>query len=186
MANLHHIGYLARSQGISIAVFLPLLAVFLMIAFRSFGWAILTLTPTIVGIFVYFGTVSLLGFLHDPIHVFMVAGLMGVSNDDVLYFVIVFRDQIRTHDFSTALTNTMRRTGVAIVQTTMIIVGGLTAFFMSDFVLIVRAGGVAILSLMAASAVTLFVVPSILKLSPRMLKRLVQQPPTLTETELQQ
>ena len=186
VANLRHIGYLARSQGISIIVFLPLLAIFLMIAFRSFGWAILTLTPTIVGIFVYFGTVSLLGFLHDPIHVFMVAGLMGVSNDDVLYLVIVFRDQIRTHDFSTALANTMRRTGVAIVQTTLIIIGGLAVFFMSDFVLMVRAGGVAIVSLLAASAVTLFVIPSILKLSPRMLKRLAHQPPTVTEAELQQ
>jgi predicted RND superfamily exporter protein len=186
VATLRHIRYLARSQAISIAVFLPLLAVFLMIAFRSFGWALLTLTPTIVGVIVYFGTVSLLGFLHDPIHVFMVAGLMGVSNDDVLYFVIVFRDQMRSVQFTTALENTMRRTGVAIVQTTVIIIGGLAVFFMSDFVLIVRAGGVAILSLASASAVTLFVVPSILKLSPRMLKRLVTEPPTSTEAELKQ
>jgi predicted RND superfamily exporter protein len=185
MANIHHIEYLARSQMISIVVFLPILVVFLMIAFRSFAWALVTLLPTIVAITVYFGTVTLLGFLHDPIHVFMVAGLMGVSNDDVLYFIIVFRDEARSHPFTEALLNTMRRTGVAIVQTTLIIVGGVATFYFSDFVLMARAGLVATVALIAASAVTLFAIPAILKLSPRMVERLSSRPPTLTEAELQ-
>ena len=155
-----------------------------MVAFRAVSWALITLLPTIVGVIVYFGTVSLLGYLHDPIHVFMVAGLMGVSNDDVLYFIIVFRDEIRSNPFAIALANTMRRTGVAIVQTTLIIVGGVTAFYFSDFVLLARAGLVATVALISASAVTLFVVPSILKLCPRMLQRLAGVPPTPTESEL--
>ncbi len=184
LANLHHISYLANSQLISILVFMPILAVFLTLVFRSIGWALVTLVPTMVGVLVYFGTVSLAGFLHDPIHVFMVAALMGVSNDDVLYFVIVFREQMRIDDFPKALATTVHRTGVAIIQTTLIIVAGIATFYFSDFVLLGRAALVATISLVSASLTTLFVVPVILQLGKRMRARFASRPPIATESEL--
>ncbi len=184
LANLHHITYLSRSQFISILVFMPILAVFLTLVFRSLRWALVTLIPTLVGVVVYFGTVSLAGFLHDPIHVFMVAALMGVSNDDVLYFIIVFRDQIRQHSFAEALATTVHRTGIAIIQTTLIIVAGISAFYFSNFVLLGRAALVATVSLVAASLTTLLVVPAVLKLNRKMQRRLAGSDATAAEAEL--
>jgi len=171
IANLLYSEYLARSQYISILVFLPLLLGFLLLVFRSLGWALVTLIPTFVGVTVYFGLVSLLGFLHDPGHVFMVAALMGVSNDDVLYFVVIFKDKSRTLSYARTLQKTISRTGVAIIQTTIIISAGIAVFFFSETVLIARAALVAIVSLWSASLTTLIVLPAVIKRLPAVKKR---------------
>ena len=170
-SNLRYTEYLTRSQYISVFVFLPVLLLFLLFVFRSFGWAIITLIPTIVGVVIYFGTVSLLGFLHDPGHVFMVAALMGVSNDDVLYFVLIFKDKFRTLPYAEALRQTVHRTGVAIIQTTLIITAGIAVFFYSESMLLARAGLVAIIALWSASLTTLLVLPAVIKLGPSMRKK---------------
>ncbi|MBU8913623.1 MAG: MMPL family transporter, partial [Spirochaetales bacterium] len=166
ISNLLYTKYLARSQYISVLVFLPVILLFLLFLFRSFGWAAITLIPTVIGIAVYFGTVSMLGYLHDPIHVFMVAALMGVSNDDVLYFVIVLKDKITRRNFAEALSETIHRTGVAILQTTVVITAGIAVFLASDFILLRRGGLVAIVALWASSLTTLLVLPGIVKLLP--------------------
>lgn len=170
-ANLRYSEYLARSQYISILVFMPVLLLFLLIVFRSVGWSLITLIPTFVGIVVYFGTVSILGFLHDPGHVFMVAALMGVSNDDVLYFVVIFKDKSRTLRYARTLSKTVSRTGVAILQTTLIISAGIAVFFLSESGLLARAALVAIVSLWSASLTTLVVLPAVIKLLPAMRSR---------------
>jgi predicted RND superfamily exporter protein len=131
----------------------------------------MTLIPTIIGVLVYLGTVSLLGYLHDPIHVFMVAALMGVSNDDVLYLVVIMRERVAHLSFARALESTIHRTGVAIIQTTLVITAGVVVFFASDYLLLRRAGLVAIVGLWAATLATLTALPSVIKL---MLRR--QQP----------
>jgi uncharacterized protein len=170
-ANLRYSEYLARSQYISVIVFLPILLVFLLLVFRSLGWSLITLIPTFVGIIVYFGTVAILGYLHDPGHVFMVAALMGVSNDDVLYFVVIFKDKSRLLSYGRTLKQTVKRTGVAILQTTLIISAGIAVFFLSESRLLARAGMVAIIALWAASITTLLVLPAVIKLLPAMRKQ---------------
>lgn len=170
-ANLKYSEYLARSQYISVIVFLPILLLFLLFVFRSVGWSLITLIPTFAGIIVYFGTVSIFGYLHDPGHVFMVAALMGVSNDDVLYFVVIFKDKARFLSYRRALKQTISRTGVAIFQTTLILSAGIAVFFFSESGLLARAGMVAIIALWAASITTLFVLPAVIKLLPAMRKK---------------
>ncbi len=169
--NLHQITYLTRSQVISLVAFAPIIVIFLMLVFRSIPWAALTLVPTVAGVLVYFGVLGWMGFLHDPIHVFMVAALMGVSNDDVLYFVLVFRRASRDKSYELALRDTVHKTGTAIIQTTLTIAAGIAAFYFSRFILLGRAGLVATIGLAAATATTLIVIPSILRLSPGLLRR---------------
>jgi len=170
-ANLKYSEYLARSQYISVLAFLPILLVFLLFVFRSVGWSLITLIPTFVGIIVYFGTVAIFGYLHDPGHVFMVAALMGVSNDDVLYFVVIFKDKSRFLSYGRTLKQTASRTGVAILQTTLLISAGIAVFFFSESGLLARAGMVAIIAMWAASMTTLLVLPAVIKLLPAMRKQ---------------
>mgnify|MGYP006274856465 FL=1 len=169
--NLQHITYLSRSQILSLMAFAPIIVGFLILVFRSVPWAFITLLPTVAGVIVYFGMLGLTGFLHDPIHVFMVAALMGISNDDVLYFVLVFRREAATQDYAGSLRTTVHKTGGAIVQTTLIIAAGVAVFYFSRFILLGRAGLVMTISLLAASATTLTVIPAILKATPRLLRR---------------
>jgi len=163
--NIYQITYLARSQFISLAAFAPIIVIFLVVVFRSLRWATIALIPTIVGVVVYFGALALLGYLHDPIHVFMVAALMGVSNDDILYFVLVFRRASRSEDYAGALQTTVYKTGTAIIQTTVTIIAGLSAFYASRFILLGRAGLIATIGLAAATATTLIIIPAVLRLT---------------------
>ncbi len=165
--NLQHISYLSRSQVISLLAFAPIIVGFLIVVLRSARWALLSLIPTVAGIIVYFGVLGISGFLHDPIHVFMVAALMGISNDDILYFVLVFRRESRTKDYGIALHETMHKTGAAIVQTTLIIIAGIATFYFSRFILLGRAGFVVTLALIAATTTTLVIIPTILKLTTK-------------------
>lgn len=161
--NLRHIHYLARSQVISIVVFVPILLTFLLLMLRSLRWAALALVPTIAGVICYFGIMGWFGVLHDPLHVFMIAAMMGVSNDDVLYFVLVFRDQLRAHGYAASLWSTMHRTGMAIVQTTVVIGAGVGTMFVSSFSLLGRAAAMVTIGLFLCTAVTLFIVPVMLR-----------------------
>ena len=66
---------------------------------------------------------------------------------------------------------TIKRTGVAILQTTLIISAGIAVFFLSEARLLARAGMVAIIALWAASITTLLVLPAVIKLLPAMRKQ---------------
>ena len=169
--NLQHITYLTRSQLISLLAFAPIIVGFLILVFRSVPWALLSLLPTAIGVTVYFGVLGVTGFLHDPIHVFMVAALMGIANDDVLYFVLVFRREYANRSFSETMRVTVHKTGAAIIQTTLILSAGIATFYFSRFILLGRAGFVVTMGLIAATTTTLVVIPAVLKLSPRLLAK---------------
>jgi predicted RND superfamily exporter protein len=101
----------------------------------------------------------------------MVAALMGIANDDVLYFILVFRRGIMTQSYAESLSSTVHRSGAAIIQTTLILAAGIATFYMSRFILLGRAAFVVTIALIAASATTLLVVPAILRLSRKLLER---------------
>ena len=157
------IDYLLESQFITFAFFFCFLFIFLLILFRSFRWALVTLLPTLSALVFYFG---ICGWFRIPVTtevVFIIAGVMGVSNDDVLYFVLIFRKHLREHDVDTALKLSFQKTGVAIIQTTAIIFGGLSVLLFSKIRTIVTAGFMGAVSLVVATAVTCLVIPVILR-----------------------
>lgn len=161
--NARQTGYLVRSQVLSLVLFGVFLIVFLLAVFRSLAWAIVATVPTAFGVIVYYGVLGWLGLLNDPTHVLMICALLGVSNDDVLYFLIVYRRERVSRDHDDALTETLHRTGVPIVQTTGIIAAGVAVFYASTIRYLGEAAFVLTVGLIAATGTTLLVVPTILR-----------------------
>ncbi|MFW5689815.1 MAG: efflux RND transporter permease subunit [Spirochaetota bacterium] len=155
--------YMVQSQVLSLGLFALFLVGFLLFLFRSLPWALLAGIPTLVGVIVYFGLMGWLGILHDPMHVLMVCALLGVSNDDVLYFLIVYRRARVAHSYHRAIEQTYHYTGIAIVQTTLIIGAGVAVFYGSSVHYLGWAAMLLTFGLFAATATTLFVVPVILR-----------------------
>ncbi len=164
--NIRQTTYLVRSQVISLSLFAAFLIVFLLAVFRSLPWALVATLPTAVGVIVYYGLLGWLGLLNDPTHILMICALLGVSNDDVLYFLIVYRRERASDDHAGALGETLHRTGVPIVQTTVIIAAGISVFYGSSIRYLGEAAFVLTAALGAATATTLLVVPAILKWLP--------------------
>ncbi|MFW5789388.1 MAG: efflux RND transporter permease subunit, partial [Spirochaetota bacterium] len=169
--NLRQTAYLVRSQILSLVLFGVFLVLFLLAVFRSLRWALVATLPTAVGVIVYYGLLGWLGLLNDPTHVIMICALLGVSNDDVLYFLIVYRRECASVGHDEAFAETIHRTGVAIVQTTGIIAAGVAVFYASALRYLGEAAFVLTAGLVAATATTLLVVPAILGWLPRPVRR---------------
>ncbi|MFW5789366.1 MAG: efflux RND transporter permease subunit [Spirochaetota bacterium] len=169
--SVRQTAYLVRSQVLSLVLFGAFLVVFLLAVFRSLRWALTATLPTAVGVVVYYGLLGWLGLLNDPTHVIMICALLGVSNDDVLYFLIVYRRERAARGHDEAFAETIHRTGVPIVQTTGIIAAGVAVFYASALRYLGEAAFVLTAGLFAATATTLFVVPAILSWLPRPIRR---------------
>jgi len=174
--SVRQTAYLVRSQVLSLALFGAFLIVFLLTVFRSLPWALLASLPTAFGVIVYYGLLGWLGILNHPTHVIMICALLGVSNDDVLYFLIVYRRERARVGHDEALAETLHRTGIPIVQTTAIIAAGVAVFYASALQYLGEAAFVLTMGLVAATATTLFVVPAILSRLPRATRRAVILP----------
>ncbi|MFW5849485.1 MAG: efflux RND transporter permease subunit [Spirochaetota bacterium] len=155
--------YLVRSQLLSVGLFFAFLATFLFLVFRDLRWVVVAALPTIVGVVVYLGFMGWLGILHDPTHVIMICAVLGVSNDDVLYYLIVFRRTSAASPDRDPYTITFHRTGVAIVQTTALIAIGVSVFYWSSVSYMSAAAALLTAGLSAATATTLVVVPWLLR-----------------------
>jgi hypothetical protein len=155
--------YLVRGLLSGLALFVPLLLLFLLLVFRSLLWAVITMVPTVSAIILYLG---IMGWFHIPFNystAFSTAIVLGVSVDDVLYFVLFYRQQARLLGREKAMELTRRKAGVATVQTTVIIDVGLSVLLLSVYTAITHSAILAASGLSFATAVTLLVVPSLLR-----------------------
>lgn len=160
--NLRSEAYLRDSQlrsGVSFFVFLVAL---LVVLFRDVRWVAVAVLPTAVGIVAYYGLLGWTGAQSSFVTVFFVAGLMGVSNDDILYLALSIRNSgARSRE---AVAETAARSGGAIVQTTLIIAVGIGTFGLSSYRILSYSGLVFSAALVACTAVTLLVVPRLIGL----------------------
>lgn len=155
--------YLLRSQVYSILCFFGGLSIALLLLFRSLRWAALILLPPLAGILFFFGMHGWLGISFTPVTVFMVSAVMGIGNDDVLFFVLRLRKELAHNDIGPALEAARRRTGRAIVQTTVLLSVCLCTFGFSQFIDTSREGPLAAATLAVCTAVTYWVVPAFLR-----------------------
>jgi predicted RND superfamily exporter protein len=154
--------YLVRGLVLGLALFFPLLILFLLFVLGSLRWALITMIPTVSAVILYLGT---MGWFRIPLScatAFSAAIVLGVSVDDVLYFVLFYRQQSALLGMKEALPPTQKKAGVATIQTTAIIVAALCVLLFSVYTVIMHSAIVAATALCFATAVTLLVVPSLL------------------------
>ena len=164
VTELRRARYLIRSQLISLLLFGCFLVALVLVIFRSLRIAMLAVLPTVAGVVSYFGLMGWLGMLHDVSHVLLVCMLLGVSNDDVLYYLLVYRRMRCRVGHRDAVRMTHRRTGVPIIQTTLIIVAGVSVFYASAITYLGMAALLVTAGLITSTATTLWVIPALIEL----------------------
>ena len=130
-ASVHLTGYRMRRQAVvellvnsqvrSVVVFIGCLALLLLAVYRSLRWMIICLVPSIAGIAVFFGIAGAAGVPLNALSTAMLAAVMGVSVDDVIYVTLFYRRERRSTSAASALALTLTHAGRAAVQTTTII-----------------------------------------------------------------
>jgi predicted RND superfamily exporter protein len=92
--------------------------------------------------------------------------VLGTSVEDVLYFVLFYRQQAARLGHEEAMALTGQKAGIATVQTTLIIVIGLAVLLISSITPITQSGILTGLSLSFGTLVTLLVVPPLIARFP--------------------
>jgi predicted RND superfamily exporter protein len=151
---------LAKSMLISIALILVITTV----AFRSLKYGVLAIVPLLMGIMFNFMLMGILGIPLDMTTIMVSAVAIGVGVDDAIHFLLHYRMHLRNQagDKQTAVKQTMVVTGRPILLTTVSIVGGLLVLSLASFRPIVYFGILVVVTLSAACASTLLVLPVIL------------------------
>ena len=167
MTQLRNVSYLVRSQVVSLALFACFLVVLVLVLFRSARYAVYAVLPTVVGAVTYFGLMGWTGIRHDVTHVLLVCMLLGVSNDDVLYYLLVYRKARESIGRNGAARVAHSITGVPIIQTTLVIVSGVSVFYASAVTYLGMAAFLVTAGLVAATATTLRVVPVLIAIGER-------------------
>ena len=157
------LGSLSRSVGISILTFFPVVFCLLVVVLRSFKKAILPLIPAACGVIVYFGTMGWFSFPYNLVSNAAIATAMGVSVDDAIYYLLYYERRRLKLGVNGALKMARENTGTAIVQTTVIINACLMVLLLSTYRSVMQAGVMIILGFTAATLVTLFFVPKLIR-----------------------
>lgn len=140
-----------------------LIAIILMVQFRSLGAGILAMIPNIYPLVVVFGALGWLGISVD-IGIMMTASVaLGVAVDDTIHFASWFRrglsEGLSRYD---AVMNAYERCGTAMVQTTWVAGFGLAVFIVSTFTPTQQFGYMMMTILVAALLGDLLLFPALL------------------------
>ena len=164
LAKRNIIDAVVNSQIRSIFYFFPILLVLLLLIFRSFKWALFTLIPPFCAVIFFFGFMGWTGISLVSYQSLAIAVILGVSVDDVIYFMIFFRQQLMKGQNNTeALKGTVEKAGVPIVQTTVVLAIGFSVMLFSVYTAVADTGLLTIFTLFFATLVTLTVIPTLLK-----------------------
>jgi len=149
------------------SLYLAMPIVFLMtgLAFRSVKLAMISVLPNLLPLTIGLGVMSAAGISlrFSTIVAFPMA--FGLAIDDTIHFLNRYRTELAAgHDAITAVRNTARTAGRAIVFTTLFLIGGYAVMFTSSFLGIVHMGLVVTVILAAALFGDLLVLPAMLVL----------------------
>ncbi len=139
------------------------------IEFRSLQMALISIVPNIIPVLLTYGMMGWLGVDVEMTSVVVFTLSLGIAVDDSIHFLVRFREEFRrTGSYDTAVENTFRSAGKAIVQTTLILVLGALVLTLSALPPITRFSYLTATTLTSALLADLFVLPAcILIFRPR-------------------
>ncbi len=153
-------------QSILSAIFLiGLMMVFL---FKSVRIGVMSMIPNVVPLFVGGAAMYLMNKPLDIGTVIIGAICLGIAIDDTLHFLISYSNYRKSGaDKFTAVEQTLYRTGVALVGTTVILICGFASFLLADFVPNMNLGIGTMIVLFVALVTDLVLLPAILFVTKR-------------------
>ena len=145
-----------------------IIIVVLGIFFGSLKLGLVSVVPNITPLIVTLGYMGIRGYDLNVANVTVFAIGLGIAVDDTIHFLSRYRDEFLVDGkVVPAISRTARGSGTAIVLTTVLIVGGMAVLLNSSFVPTKRFAELTIVTMMAALAGDLLLLPAIIGLVDR-------------------
>ena len=151
-----------RGQFISLGMALLVIYLLLLVVFRSFMGAFISIIPLALSILILFGIMGVLGVELNLTTALLSSIMIGVGIDYTIHFVWRFREERKLgYTHKEAAMNTLTTTGRGIVFNALSVIIGFSALLFSSFVPVKFFGFLVVVSIFACLVGALLVVPAI-------------------------
>ena len=154
-------------DGLYQSLFVASIAIFLLmiLLFRSFKVALISMVPNLVPILLTLGTMGLLDIRLNIATAPVAAIALGIAIDDTIHFLVRFRREFDNgRNYSKAIENTLRSVGKPILVTTIVLTAGFCIFLFSNFQPTQNLGVLISFAVVSAVFADLIVLPVLLLL----------------------
>jgi predicted RND superfamily exporter protein len=154
-----------RDQWLTFSIAIGCIFLMLLIATRSWRYALIALVPNVVPILMVLGT---MGWLNQKVNigVAMIAAVsVGLSVDSSIHYILAFQRALKTGDnFNDSMDDVQNRVGRALVFSTLAIILGFSTLCISNFIPIVYFGVLSIMAMVGGLLGNLVVLPLLMQM----------------------
>jgi hypothetical protein len=142
------------------AVSLLLISLILLVLLRSFSLGVLSLLANALPILMMFGMWTMCVGEVGMVGTTISAATLGIVVDDTIHFLTKYLRARALYDATEAVLLTFKKVGVAIVSTSIVLIGGLAVLIGSDFQLNQQAGLLTVICIGLALLFDLLILPA--------------------------
>jgi len=154
-----------RDLGLSLATATVIIFFVLITVFRSLRVGLLALLPNLLPLGITLAVVPLFGYELNTTTVVVFCIGIGLAVDNCIHLIARFRQEsVAGYDVDEAIHRTLHTAGLAIITSNLLLIGGFSVLFASDFDPILRVGQLTITTIGAGLLTSLIVLPAELKL----------------------
>lgn len=141
-----------------------LIAVCMLVLFRSVKILVCSIIPNLIPLLVTAGLMGWLGVPLKPSTVIVFSIALGIAIDITIRFLVNYKQELSSHngDVTTTTMSTIRHTGISIIYTSLVLVAGFVIFVFSSFGGTMALGWLTSFTLLVATFTNLVFLPVIL------------------------
>ena len=137
----------------------------LVLVFRSLRMGFLSFLPTVLPLALTLGLIPIYGYQLNTSTVVVFTLSIGMAVDNTIHLLTRFRHARREGvELEGAIRQTFREAGSAVVASNLLLIGGFSILFMSDFEPVFRVAALTTTTIGAAMVVSILVLPALLEL----------------------
>ncbi len=153
---------LFTSQILTLGITFAVLALAILLIFRSMKIALICITPNVLATLMVLGLMGLLGIPLDFMTIMIASIAMGITVDDTIHYIHRYREELRTGTAEEAVARTNTSVGYALLYTSLIVILGFSLLGFSDFIPSVLFGLLTALAMALAVLFNLTLLPALL------------------------
>ena len=139
-----------------------LIAACMLFLFRSIRILICSLVPNVIPLIITAGIMGWAGVRLKPSTVIVFSIALGIAIDITIRFLVNYKQEAEGADPEQAVIDTINKTGISILYTSMVLIAGFVIFCFSDFGGILALGWLTSVTLVIATITNLVFLPALL------------------------
>ncbi|MBL4653356.1 MAG: MMPL family transporter [Flavobacteriales bacterium] len=173
--------FLIENLKISLALAVLIIAVIMLLLFRSWRMVIVSLIPNLIPLLVTGGVMGYFGIALKPSTILVFSIAFGISVDDTIHFLAKYRQELKQSGWyiKKSVLNALNETGISMMYTSIVLFFGFAVFMISDFGGTQALGILVSLTLLVAMVANLILLPSFLLTLDRFLTNRAFKEPLL-------